>query len=255
MSKFFKLCLALLGMLSLVRIASAAPDITTESRPLDARIVRVRIDGVIDVRMRQGSPATLALSGERRWMERLTAQQSGDTLNIGTDMEGIRMGRQSPLRAELVLPNLREVSSESVGSTEIAGFRGDELELMLDGAGSMVVNSDYRIITASLGGVGNMRLLGVRSEGISLDLQGAGFVTLVGRSKWLKAELGGLGSLDAQACPVDSATLDLSGLGNAIVTAQQNANLTLSGMGSVTVYGKPLNRKVSVEGLGKVNWK
>jgi hypothetical protein len=52
-----------------------------------------------------------------------------------------------------------------------------------------------------------------------------------------------------------ASTLDLSGLGNAIVTAHQNANLNLSGMGSVTVYGKPLNRKVSVDGLGKVSWK
>jgi len=39
------------------------------------------------------------------------------------------------------------------------------------------------------------------------------------------------------------------------VNAHLNANLNLSGLGSVTVYGKPLNRKVSVDGLGKVSWK
>jgi hypothetical protein len=80
-------------------------------------------------------------------------------------------------------------------------------------------------------------------------------VNLSGRAKWLKAELGGLGSLDAQQFKADSVDIDLSGLGNASVTAQQNAVLNLSGLGSVTVYGKPLNRKVAVDGLGKVSWK
>jgi hypothetical protein len=54
---------------------------------------------------------------------------------------------------------------------------------------------------------------------------------------------------------VDTVDVDLSGLGNASVNAHQNATLKLSGLGSVTVYGKPLNRKVAVDGLGKVSWK
>ncbi|QNB00612.1 GIN domain-containing protein [Massilia sp. Se16.2.3] len=263
MIKSFKPRLAGLGLaaLALAPLAGAAPfgerapEVAGEQRQLDARIVRVRVDGVIDLRVRRGSPATLSLSGDPRWIARLTAMQSGDTLNLGSEMEGVRMSRQSPVRADLVLPNLREVSSESLGVTEITGFRGEELELSLDGAGSMHVNSDYRMITATLSGVGSMKLVGLRSEGISLDLQGAGYVTLSGRSRWLKAELGGLGGLDAQAFAADSVTLELSGLGNATVTAHQSANLNLSGMGSVTVYGKPLNRKVSVDGLGKVSWK
>jgi hypothetical protein len=119
----------------------------------------------------------------------------------------------------------------------------------------MNVNVDYRIISASLGGVGSMKLAGMNAERITLDLQGAGYVTLSGRSKTLKAELGGLGGLDAQQFAADSVTLELSGLGNATITAHQSANLNLSGMGSVTVYGKPLNRRVSVDGLGKVSWK
>jgi hypothetical protein len=78
---------------------------------------------------------------------------------------------------------------------------------------------------------------------------------LSGRSKVLKADLGGLGGLDAQQFSADSVDLDLNGLGNATVTAHQNATLNLSGLGSVTIYGKPLNRNVSVDGLGKVSWK
>jgi hypothetical protein len=100
-----------------------------------------------------------------------------------------------------------------------------------------------------------MQLRDLNAEGVKLNLQGAGFVSLSGRAHWLKADLGGLGSLDARQFVVDTVNVDLSGLGNASVNAHQNATLNLSGLGSVTVYGKPLNRKVAVDGLGKVSWK
>ena len=257
MNIIFKLGLATAALCGFLRSAAAAPELATETRPIDARVVRVKLDGVVDLRIRQGATAALVLTGDPRWLAKTTTMQSGDTLNIDTETRGakLNMGQHQGLRAELTLPHLREVSSESVGSTEVSGFSGDELELSLDGAGSMNVSCNYRLITANLGGIGSMRVHGLSGEGIDLNLKGAGYVTLTGRGKWLKADLGGLGGLDAQQFAAESVTVDLSGLGNATVNANQSANLNLSGMGSVTVHGKPLNRKVSVDGLGKVSWK
>ncbi|MFC0253963.1 GIN domain-containing protein [Massilia consociata] len=237
--------------------AVAAPDTATETRPVDARVVRVRLDGVVDLKIRQGATPMLVLTGDPRLLGRTTTLQSGDTLNIGTETKGagINLGRSMGLHAELTLPNLREVSSESLGGTAISGFSGDELELNLDGAGSMNVSCNYRLLSAKLGGVGSMKIHGINSDSVELNLSGAGHVVLSGRSRQLKAELGGLGGLDARAFAAESVILELSGLGNATVTARDAANVTLSGLGSVTVFGKPLNRKVSVDGLGKVNWK
>lgn len=257
MSKYLNIGVAIAAFFALIGSAFAAngDETVTETRAVDARAVRVKLDGVIDLKLRQGPVPALVITGDKRWLEKTTVVQHGDTLNIGTEMRGFKLHRHNSVRAELTLPNLREVSSESVGWTEIRGFSGDELDLSLEGAGSMKVSCDYRIVTASLGGVGSMNIEGVDSEGIDLNLRGAGFVKLQGRSKWLKATLGGLGGLDAQHFQVDTVNLELSGLGNASVTARENANLNLSGMGSVTVYGKPANRSVSVDGLGKVSWK
>jgi hypothetical protein len=253
MNKVFKLGMAAAAIWAGFGLAHAAPEAATETRPIDARVVRVKVDGAVDLRIRQGSTATLTLSGDPRWLARTVTVQSGDTLNIDTDIHGrVRLGS---LHAELTLPALREVSSESLGSTDVSGFSGDELELSLDGAGSMRISCNYKLVSASLGGIGSMHLQGLNGEGVDLNLRGAGFMNLSGRAKWLKADLGGLGSLDAREFVTDSVNVDLSGLGNASVTAHQNANLNLSGMGSVTVYGKPLNRKVAVDGLGKVSWK
>jgi hypothetical protein len=234
-------------------VAQAASEAAAETRPIDARVVRVRLDGAVDLRIRQGSPASLTLSGDPRWLARTTTVQDGDTLSIDTEVHG--HGRLGALHAELTLPALRELRSESLGSAEVSGFSGDKLELNLDGAGSMRISCNYRLVSASLGGIGSMHLQSLGGEGVDLNLQGAGFVNLSGRARWLKANLGGLGSLDAQQFAADSVNLDLSGLGNASVMAHQSAILNLSGMGSVTVYGKPLNRKVAVDGLGKVSWK
>lgn len=253
MKMFFKLGMAAAGLWASLGLAQAAPEVATETRPIDARVVRVKLDGAVDLRIRQGSNATLTLSGDPRWLAKTITVQSGDTLNIDTELHGrVRLGS---LHAELTLPALREVSSESVGSTDVSGFSGEELELSLDGAGSMRISCNYKLVSASLGGIGSMHLQTLNGEGVDINLHGAGVVTLHGRAKWLKADLGGLGSLDAKEFTADSVNVDLTGLGNASVTAHQNANLNLSGMGSVTVYGKPLNRKVAVDGLGKVSWK
>ena len=237
--------------------ANAGTDQTaTETRSLDARVVRVKLDGLIDLRLKQGPVPSLVITGDKKLLAATISEQQGDTLTIGNEIKGFKFGRRAnSLRAELTLPQLREVSTESVGSAQVSGFSGDELDLKLEGAGSMKINCNYRLVTAVLGGVGSMHIEGGSHEGIDLNLRGAGVVTLKGSSKWLKADLGGLGSMDAQHLLADTVNLDLSGLGNASVSARQNANLNLSGLGSVTVYGKPVNRSVSVDGLGKVSWK
>lgn len=255
MNKFFQYGFGLMAFVAVQGGAVAADPSVTESRPVDARVQRVHLDGVVSLQLRQGATPSLTLNGERRYLDKTSVSQNGDTLTIETNFSEHGHINAKTIRAELVLPQLREVVSDTVGSTEVRGFSGDELVVGLEGAGSVKVNCNYKVVNANLGGVGSMNIAGGDGTGINLDLHGAGSVNLAGRGKWLKANLNGLGSIDAQQFEVDSVDVDLSGLGNATVHARQSASLSLSGLGSVTVYGKPLNRKVSVDGLGKVSWK
>jgi Putative auto-transporter adhesin, head GIN domain len=225
---------------------------TLETRAIDARVVRVRLDGMINLKLVQGAEASLQIIGEKGMVGKVRAVQTADTLEL--DSAGGKINRSS-LRAELVLPQLREVVSEGMGTTEVSGFSGDEIDITLDGAGSMKIAGAYKRMKANLGGMGSLHVWVSDSDNVELDLRGAGYVTIGGRSRMLRASLGGLGGLNAQQFQADSVDIDLSGLGNATVHARTNANLHLSGLGSVTVYGKPLNRNVSVDGLGKVSWK
>ena len=72
MNHLFKLgaVAALLG--ATAGLVRAAPDTASETRPVDAQVVRVTLEGVGDLVIRQGATATLVLTGDARLLSRTT---------------------------------------------------------------------------------------------------------------------------------------------------------------------------------------
>lgn len=232
--------------------AAHADEIINEARTVDGRTVKVILDGVIDLKLKQGAPS-LVVSGDKRYLSKVVVTQSGDTIRIGTDnLKGIFIGSSPKLKAELSLPQLRELVSAGVGSAEVKGFDGDEVRLSLEGAGAMDVASRFKKVDVRLTGLGSMTVSGTNADEVDLNLKGAGQIAISGQSKNLHARLGGLGSLDAKQLQSDNVDADMTGLGGATFYAKNSANLRLSGMGSATVYGKPASRQSSARGLGSV---
>lgn len=247
---------AVAATLALVASPVIADDVVRENRSVDARVTKVKLDGVVDLVLRQGNTPSLVVSGDRRFVQRITTAQRGDTLEIGTESFNTRRGDMSEkLRAELTVPKLAEFTSQGVGASTVTGFSGNAIQVALDGAGSVTMNSNYRTIDARLGGVGGLALNGVRAERVDLSLRGAGRISVNGESKLMRAKLAGVGSLEAQGLRAESVDLDMSGLGGATVHATRAAEIDLSGMGSATVYGNPATRNANTNGMGKVSWK
>ncbi|MQA38605.1 GIN domain-containing protein [Rugamonas aquatica] len=235
--------------------AALAADVISENRSVDARAVNIDLDGVISLKVKQGPVASLTLYGEADALKKVTVEQTGDTLHIGTSkIRSFSFGNKQSLRAELTLPNLQQVVSGGVGSTEVAGFSGDKLQLRLDGAGSVKVNAQYRNVDVKLGGVGSMTVNTGNSDNVDLNLHGAGHIEMTGQTRQLHATLGGVGGLDAQALRADAVDVDMTGLGSASVYAKNSANMKLSGMGSAKVYGNPASRNASTRGMGSISW-
>jgi hypothetical protein len=234
--------------------AAVADDLVRENRNVDASVSKVRLGGVIRLNLRQGPPS-LVVSGDRRYVAKVTTTQRGDTLVI--DMENntrFEGNNKSELRADLTVPNLQEFVSQGVGASEVSGFSGDKLRLALDGAGAVRFTGQYRDVDARLGGVGGLTLNPGQADRIELHLGGAGHITVAGQTKLLRAQLGGVGGLDAQQLRAETVDLDMTGLGSASVYAKTAANVNLGGMGSATVYGKPATRNATTNGFGKVSW-
>lgn len=74
MNKLFQFGLLFAAVCALFGRAQAA-DEPTEKRviPLDARVVRVKLDGVLDLKLRQGDTPSLTLYADKRTMEKVTA--------------------------------------------------------------------------------------------------------------------------------------------------------------------------------------
>ena len=238
--------------LSMAMHGALADDVVRETRNVDAGVSKVRLGGVIRLDVRQGPPS-LVLSGERRYLSKVTTTQRGDTLVIDMD-NNTRMEGKNDLRAELTVPNLQEFVSQGVGSSELSGFRGNSVKLALDGAGAVRFSGQYREVDARLGGVGGLTLDPGQAEKVELRLGGAGHITVSGQTRLLRAHLGGVGGLDAERLRADTVELEMSGLGGASVFARTAANISMSGMGSATVYGKPATRNATTNGFGKVRW-
>jgi hypothetical protein len=118
----------------------------------------------------------------------------------------------------------------------------------------MNMASRFKKVDVRLSGVGSMTVSDTNAEQVELNLKGAGQISISGYTRQLGAKLGGIGSLDAKQLQSDSVDADMTGLGSATFNAKTSANLRLSGMGSATVYGKPVNRQSTARGMGSVSW-
>lgn len=241
--------------LSLAAHSVIAAEMASETRSVDARVTKVRLGGVVDLRIKQGPTPSLVVWADRGELAEITTTQRGDTLQIDTTKHEYHMRRDSHKpRAELTVPNLAEFASQGVGSTDVSGFAGESIRLSLDGVGGVTVDGRYRNVDARLGGAGGLTLNTGDAERIDLSLRGAGRIIAKGQTKVLRARLAGVGNLDAQELRTDTVDLDVTGLGGASVFAKTAANVRLSGLGSAKVYGNPATRNASTSGLGKVNW-
>ncbi len=236
--------------------AAFGDEMAHEARSVSAGVTKVRLGGVVDLRIKQGASASLVVWGDAADLAKVTTTQAGDTLQIDTQRSGFLWGRERhPLRADLTVPNLAEFVSQGVGSSDVSGFAGESIRISLDGAGAVKLDGGYHNIDARLGGVGSLTLDGVDAERVELSLRGAGHITVQGKARLLHARLGGVGSLTAQELHADTVELDITGLGGAKVFASGSANVALSGLGSAAVYGNPAKRNATASGLGKVSWR
>lgn len=240
-----------LAMGVMTSISAFAGDQTSETRPLDASVSKVHLGGVATLQLHQGAAPSLVVYGDSDALKQLTIVQSGDALRI--DTHGFFLHTPT-IRIEMTLPTLTDFTSSGVGTAQVNGFSGDDLQLSVSGAGDVNATVHYKRVIARSSGVASVKLDDGDSDSIDVALPGAGHIFLTGRTKNLISRLSGVGSLDAKDLKADAVTSYLNGVGSVKVYAKESANMYLHGVGSATVYGNPPVRNAVVSGFGKVTW-
>jgi hypothetical protein len=118
--------------------------------------------------------------------------------------------------------------------------------------GVKVTVATPRLVGLSVGGAVKGKISGVQSERFTLKLSGAGSVDIAGKAGELALSLSGAGRVRARELEAKKATVRSSGAGSVQVFASESLDVNLSGVGSVTYYGKPEQINKSVSGVGSI---
>jgi hypothetical protein len=242
---------------SMLRTHGVTTPLTRENRELvtDARNVgkdvkSVDLAGPIELHVRQGTIPSLVIKAERRLLGNVDTEVMGDNIHIGTS--GMLLHHRQPIRVELVLPSLENVTLRGSGESKVEGFSGENLQIDMQGSGEVKFTGRYKEIIASNHGSGEVYIDTDNAERIILQQSGSGTITVAGSTREIHVEQSSSGTIDGEHMTAETASADLKGSGTASVHASETAIAAIRGSGEITVYGNPTNRTVTKTGSGDV---
>ncbi|MBL8860691.1 MAG: DUF2807 domain-containing protein [Planctomycetes bacterium] len=124
----------------------------TEERAV-AGFERLRVEGVVDVEVRLGSPHALRVRGDVGRLCEITAEVRDGTLILGAAPG--RPWRGAP-RAFVEAPRLDALVAAGAGWTAVFGLDQDELEVRVEGSGDVLLAGRVGAVRADLRGAGRL---------------------------------------------------------------------------------------------------
>lgn len=233
--------------------AAERREVAQDTRTVPAGIAAVELDGPIDLNLRYGATPAMQVSGEQRMLGNVEVDASGTVLRIG--IRGMVLRHREPLVVDLTLPALSAIRIDGSGDSSVNGFSGDEIEVQLNGSGSVRFNGRFRTAKVGLSGSGDLDVNGgAAMDRVETRLMGSGRITVVGTARELDASTTGSGHLDAEHLRAEEVTVSQAGSGDSAVQARSKVKVSLSGSGDVEVYGNPAERSTSRAGSGSVSY-
>lgn len=193
---------------------------------------RVTVDGTGTLVITQGTDEHLSITAEDNILPHLASDVAGSRLTLGPRQSNL-LNPTRPIRYELGVKQLHEVTMRGSGDMETASLDTDKLDITVSGSGSA---SLARLTAASL----------------SVTENGSGSVTVDGGQATAQTvTIRGSGRYRAAGLQSRNATIEVAGSGDCAVRVSDNLNVTITGSGRVTYSGSPsLNENIF--GSGKV---
>jgi hypothetical protein len=170
----------------------------------------VELAGANDVTIGVGGEQRVVVSADDNLIELVTTDVRDDVLVIDTSGS---FDAVTPMRVEITVPTLDDISLSGSGAIVVDGHELDELTVAIPGAGS---------------------------------------VRAVGTAAMLDVDLSGTGEADLAQLVARDATVDVSGAGAVLVHVTGALEVDVSGTGSVSYAGDPDEVEQSITGTGTV---
>ena len=211
-------------------------DIRTETRPVTADFRGISLNTSDNVVVRQGSPATISLSGPADELARTeTVVEKGRLIIRKTGNSRTNWGKdQLDVVITVTLSVIENLSVNSSGDLHTE---------------DTITGADLAV---ALAGSGNVRVRAELTGTCSTNVAGSGDVRLSGRCATHTVRLAGSGDIRAAELRAATVTVKLSGSGDISVAADDTLDASISGSGDVRYAGSPKNVASRVTGSGSV---
>ena len=194
----------------------------------------VVINFPVELTIQQADTTTLKVEAEDNLLPQLATRVSNGTLTIENNQPDWtrRVNPTRPVKITVTVKDLQQVDFPSAGTLTIKNMKTNALQISISGAGTV----DLELTAHTL----------------NVNLSGAGNITASGSVDSLNTDISGLGSFAGADLVNQNADITISGAGSATVWTKNRLNVDISGTGSVKYYGSPsVTRNIS--GLGSVN--
>lgn len=186
---------------------------------------RVRIDGPFRVIVTLGGSPNATADGDARAIGDLDLRVDGTTLIVRAGLSGWGEqggnGRQAAPMVRVSTQAIRSIVTVGAAQVTVGGpFRGQRLDLSLTGSGTLAAPT-------------------IDADQLFATVLGSGTMTLGGRAAKVRLTTSGTASIAAAPLVAGDLTVRLDGNGTIDAQARYTAAVTTSGLGAVTIYGKP----------------
>lgn len=101
-------------------------------------------------------------------------------------------------------------------------------------------------------GSGNLTLSQINQPRLQLSIKGSGNSSASGTADAVDLTISGSGSARMQDLTAKSVQANIYGSGDAKMTAQADADVSISGSGNVELFGRPVLRRSEIRGSGRI---
>ena len=203
---------------------------TTEERSV-ADFDRLAFTFLGEMTIVQDGSESLTITGDDNIVPRIVTEVDDGMLTIratpGTVGQPV-----VPLRYELHVKELSDITLSGLGSIDAEALRASRLRLVMSGAGSLAIEQ-------------------LEADEVDSTLSGLGNVTVGGAVARQEVLVSGAGNYDGGALRSAVADVAVTGLGNADVNVSERLTAEISGSGSITYVGRPEVEQM-VTGLGTI---
>jgi len=167
----------------------------------------IDISGVYDVEVAVGSAFSIRLEGPEKEMNHARVELDGNSLELGQRKNKWSWNNRKGIDAYVTLPALN---------------------------------------TLNVSGVSDVNVDGVRADKFKLSVSGVGDVDISGSCSYIKASISGVSDVNASDFQCRDGKVNMSGVGDLEIYTSASIDASVSGVGDVTVYGRPESVEKSV---------